>query len=248
MLSNLARGLAMGMIAVLVLLAAGTGHAAEKLNQDVSVAVLPFEVNAGDDLSYLKDSLPELLADRLKEAGFKVIAPDEVSKKIADKGYTQFDPDKAREIALLAGAQFSVYGSLNQIGENLTIDARLVDAYAKGPGKKLSVTKKGLINLLPAVDSLVDRMRMDLLRLDIVSEIDVEGTKVLDKDVVLMRMTMQKGDMITAKSINTALKNVYDLGYFDDVRVRVEDADDGKKVVFVVKEKPRIQPIGVRGA
>jgi outer membrane protein insertion porin family len=248
MLSNLARGLAMGMIAVIVLLAAGTGHAAEKLNQDVSVAVLPFEINAGDDLSYLKDSLPELLTDQLKEAGFKVIQPEEIGRMVADKGYTQFDPDKAREIALLAGAQFSVYGSLNQIGQNLTIDARLVDAYAKGPGKKISVTKKGLINLLPAVDALVARMRMDLLRLDIVSQIDVEGTKVLDKDVVLMRMTMQKGDMITAKSINTALKNVYDLGYFDDVRVRVEDADDGKKVVFVVKEKPRIQAIGVRGA
>ncbi|EGB13843.1 outer membrane protein assembly complex, YaeT protein [Pseudodesulfovibrio mercurii] len=248
MLSNLARGLAMGVIATIVLLAAGTGHAAEKLNQDVSVAVLPFEVNAGDDLSYLKDSLPELLSDRLKEAGFKVIAPEEVSRMVGDKGYTQFDPDKAREIALLAGAQFSVYGSLNQIGENLTIDARLVDAYAKDPGKKISVTKKGLINLLPAVDALVDRMRMDLLRLDIVSEVDVEGTKVLDKDVVLMRMTMQKGDMITAKSVNTALKNVYDLGYFDDVRVKLEDAEDGKKVVFVVKEKPRIQAIGVRGA
>jgi outer membrane protein insertion porin family len=248
MLSNLARGLAMGVIASFVLLAAATGHAAEKLNQDVSVAVLPFEVNAGDDLSYLKDSLPELLTDRLREAGFKVIEPEEVARMVTDKGYTQFDPDKAREIALLAGAQFSVYGSLNQIGENLTLDARLVDAYASDAGKKISVTKQGLINLLPAVDALVDRMRMDLLRLDIVSEVDVEGTKVLDKDVILMRMTMQKGDMITAKSINTALKNVYDLGYFDDVRVRLDDAEDGKKVVFVVKEKPRIQAIGVRGA
>ncbi|WP_207259569.1 outer membrane protein assembly factor BamA [Desulfovibrio sp. Huiquan2017] len=248
MLSNLVRGLAMGVIATFVLLAAATGHAAEKLNQDVSVAVLPFAVNAGDDLSYLKDSLPELLADRLKEAGFKVIAPEEVARMVHDKGYTQFDPDKAREIALLAGAQFGVYGALNQIGENLTIDARLIDAYTSDSGKKISVTKKGLINLLPAVDALVDHMRMDLLRLDIVSEVDVEGTKVLDKDVVLMRMTMQKGDTITAKSINTALKNVYDLGYFDDVRVRVEDGDEGKKVVFVVKEKPRIQAIGVRGA
>jgi outer membrane protein insertion porin family len=248
MLSNFARGLAMGMIAVFILLAAGTGHAAEKINQDVSVAVLPFEVNAGDDLSYLKDSLPELLTDRLKEAGFRVIAPEEVGRVIADKGYTRFDPDKAREIAQASKAQFAVYGSLNQIGENLTIDGRLVDAYANDTGKKISVTKQGLINLLPAVDALVGRMRMDLLRLDIVSEIDVEGTKVLDKDVVLMRMTMQKGDMVTAKSINTALKNVYDLGYFDDVRVRLDDVEDGKKVVFVVKEKPRIQAIGVRGA
>jgi len=248
MLSNLVRGLAMGVVATLVLLASGAAHAAEKINQDVSVAVLPFEVNAGEDLSYLRESLPELLKDRLVEAGFKVVDPKEVARLIAEKGYTRFDPQKARELALASGAQFSVYGVLNQIGEDLAIDGRLVDAYADDTGKKISVTKKGLINLLPAVDALVDRMRMDLLRLDIVAKVDVEGTKVLDKDVVLMRMTMQKGDMITGKAINTALKNVYDLGYFDDVRVKVEDADDGKNVIFVVKEKPRIQAIGVRGA
>ncbi|WP_272701342.1 outer membrane protein assembly factor BamA [Desulfovibrio sp. Fe33] len=248
MLSNFVRGLAMGVVATLVLFVSGAAHAAEKLNQDVSVAVLPFDVNAGEDLSYLKESLPELLKDRLTEAGFKVVDPKEVARLVAEKGYARLDPQKARELALLAKAQFSVYGVLNQIGEDLAIDARLIDAYADDTGKKISVTKKGLINLLPAVDALVDRMRMDLLRLDIVSKVDVEGTKVLDKDVVLMRMTMQKGDMITGKAINTALKNVYDLGYFDDVRVKVEDAEDGKNVIFVVKEKPRIQAIGVRGA
>ena len=137
---------------------------------------------------------------------------------------------------------------MNQIGDSLSLDASLVDALASGSGKRISVSKDGLINLLPAVDSLVDRMRMDLLRQDVVAEIDVDGTKVLDKEVVLMRITLQKGDILTAKTINTALKNVYDLGYFDDVQVRVENVEDGKKVVFAVKEKPRIQAVTVRGS
>ncbi|WP_231856560.1 outer membrane protein assembly factor BamA [Pseudodesulfovibrio piezophilus] len=151
-------------------------------------------------------------------------------------------------MALQAGAGFSVYGTLNQIGDDLTLDARLVDSYEQKPGKKITVKEQGLINLLPAVDGLVDRMKMDLLRLDIIAEVDVEGTKVLDKDVVLMRLTLQKGDMLTAKAVNTALKNIYDLGYFDDVEVKVDTVPDGKKVLFVVEEKPRIQALGVRGA
>ncbi|MCJ2163991.1 MULTISPECIES: outer membrane protein assembly factor BamA [unclassified Pseudodesulfovibrio] len=248
MLINLVRKFAIGVIVTVILGSAGAVFASDDLTQDVSVAVLPFEVNAGDDLSYLKDSLPELLTDRLREAGFKVIEPEEIRRLVGEKGITQFEPKSARELALLSGAEFSVYGSLNQLGDNLTLDARLIDAYANTPGKKISVTKEGLINLLPAVDALVDRMRMDLLRLDIVSEIDVEGTKVLDKEVILMRMTMQKGDMITAKSVNTALKNIYDLGYFDDVTVKVDSVEDGKKVILVVKEKPRIQALGVTGA
>ncbi len=96
--------------------------------------------------------------------------------------------------------------------------------------------------------NLSTEMKMDLLRLDIIAEVEVEGTKVLDKDVVLMRLTLQKGDMLTAKAVNTALKNIYDLGYFDDVEVKVDTIPDGKKVIFVVEEKPRIQALGVKGS
>jgi len=248
MLISRVRSFIIGVIVTLLFsFPAGVG-AADNVTQDVKVAVLPFTVNAGDDLSYLQDSLPELLTDRLSEAGFEVVDPAEINRLIDEKGISRVDTNSARELALFSGAGFSIYGSLNQIGDDLTLDARLVDAYGTTPGKKLSVTKEGLINLLPAVDELVDRMKMDLLRLDVIAEVDVQGTNVLDKDVVLMRLTLQKGDMLTAKSVNTALKNIYDLGYFDDVEVKVDTIPDGKKVIFVVEEKPHIQALGVRGS
>lgn len=248
MLNNPARFFATCVIALFILATASVVQAQDNLTEDVSVAVLPFEVNAGEDLSYLKDSLPELLTDRLREAGFSVVDPAEVRNLVVNQALDKFDPENARVLAKLAGAEFSVYGSLNQIGDSLKLDARLIDVLASDSGKKISVSKDGLINLLPAVDALVDQMRMDLLRQDIVAEIEVLGTQVLDKEVVLMRMTMQKGDMLTAKAVNMALKNIYDLGYFDDVRVTVGNIEDGKKVTFNVKEKPRIQAVVVRGA
>ena len=236
------------MMVALLLVLPGAGRAAADVTQDVKVAVLPFVINAGDDLSYLKDSLPELISDRLRESGFQTVEPAEVARLVEEKGVTSVSVKTARELALLAGATVAVYGSLNQIGDDLTLDARLVEAYNTDSGKKISVNKEGLINLLPAVDSLVDQMRVGLLKSDVIAEVDVEGTKVLDKDVVLMRLTLQKGDMLTAKSVNTALKNIYDLGYFDDVEVKVETVPEGKKVIFDVKEKPRIQALGVKGA
>lgn len=245
---SLFRSYLIGFLAAVLLFTASTSQAAQNVSQDVKVAVLPFTINAGEDLAYLQDSLPELIADRLGEAGFQVVNSDVVDKLIADKGITSIDSGVAKELALQSGAAFSIYGDLNQIGENLSLDARLIDAYSDDPAKKISVTKEGLINLLPAVDALVERMRMDLLRLDVIGEVDVEGTKVLDKDVVLMRLTLQKGDLLTAKTVNTALKNIYDLGYFDDVRVKVTPADEGKRVTFVVEEKPRILAVGVTGA
>ncbi|WP_243546086.1 outer membrane protein assembly factor BamA [Pseudodesulfovibrio tunisiensis] len=245
--ANRFRVLVAGVLATLLLGFASIGAAAD-ISGDVKIAVMPFTVNAGEELSYLKDSLPELFSDRLHEAGFEVVDQAEVKRIMAEKGFAAVTPDAAREVALLSGAGFAVFGTFNQIGDDLTIDARLVESYGTKPARKVAVTEQGLINLLPAVDAVVDRMKMTLLKQDVIADVQVEGTKVLDKEVVLMRLTLRKGDLLTGKAVNTALKNIYDLGYFDDVTVKVEDTSEGKNVIFDVKEKPRIQAVGVRGA
>lgn len=218
------------------------------VNQDVKVAVLPFEIYAGDDLAYLKESLPELLSDKLSESGFDVVAQNDVITLLREKNTITLTDKNSRETALLLGAGFSIYGTFNQIGETLTIDARIVDAFGEDEPKKVVVTKEGLINLLPAVDELVLKMRSGLLRQDVIAEVDVSGAKVLDKEVVLMRLPLAKGDLMTAKSINEALKSIYDLGYFDDVKVKVTDVSGGKRVAFEIIEKPRIQAISILGS
>ena len=37
------------------------------------------------------------------------------------------------------------------------------------------------------------------------------------------------------------------MGYFDDIRIDVENEPDGKKVLFTVKEKPTIRDIVIKG-
>ena len=56
MLISRVRSLVIGVIVTLLSITASVVHAADNVAQDVKVAVLPFVINAGDDLSYLKDS------------------------------------------------------------------------------------------------------------------------------------------------------------------------------------------------
>jgi outer membrane protein insertion porin family len=117
-----------------------------------------------------------------------------------------------------------------------------VDPFGLKQPMPVSVSKDGLINLLPAVDELVARMKGDLMGLDRVVDIEVEGNVALDREVVLMRLTTKKGDTVDFKTINTDVKTVYDLGYFDDVKAVLRDASGGKKLIVRVVEKRRIRP------
>ncbi len=215
--------------------------------QAVTVAVLPFGVNADPELAYLKSSLPDLVAEKLRDAGFNVVPAEAVDQALHKKATETLDLKTAKELALLTGANYAVYGSFSQLGESLSLDARVVEAFDARPPSQIFVTKDGLINLLPAVDELVERMRLDLLRKERIAELDVEGNIVLDKDVVLMRLTIHKGDVFDVKAINAEVHRIFDLGYFEDVKVVVRDVSGGKKLVFVVEEKPLIQALGTKG-
>lgn len=244
--SNRLRTLFFSVLALVCL--AGPAVAQTPLaEKPVTIAILPFEVNAGQDLAYLQDSLPNLLADRLKSAGLNVVPADRVTAAMQGKRQGFPDDAKAREIALLTGAGYALIGSFNQLGELLSLDARLVDAFNLKETQPIQVSRQGLINLLPAVDALVTQVQAGVLGSQTVVDIAVEGTHTLDKEVVLLHLRTAKGETFSPATVNADIKNIYDLGYFDDVMAKVADVPGGKKITMVVSEKPRIQAISVEG-
>ncbi len=211
------------------------------------VLVLPFEVNASSELAYLKAGLPKLLRDRLDSMGFEMItfARMEEALKALDEEY--LDIRTVRDLALQTGAEYAVYGSFSQAGEAISVDARLVEAYGLKPVKPIFVAKQGLINVLPAVDELAEKIRLELLSKDVIQEIEVRGNKYIEKDVVLLRLSTQKGDIYDPGKADQDLRRIFDLGYFEDVQVALEDVPGGKRIIFIVTEKPRIGVIDVEG-
>ncbi|ACV69515.1 outer membrane protein assembly factor BamA [Desulfohalobium retbaense] len=216
--------------------------------EDTALVVLPFEINAEQNLDYLGQDLPEMLRGKLRDKGFAVRSQEDTLRLLQQEEVEFLNLERARDLALLGKAQYAIYGSLSQVGTNLSLDARLVEATGLKQPTPFFVVKEGLINLMPAVEELADKVADQILRKEKISEIKVEGNEILDDDVVLMRLRLQEGDTYDPKAINTEVKRLYQLGYFDDVRVEVEETREGKEVVFQVQEKPLIQAIGVKGA
>ena len=239
-----------GLLALTLALTALLAPVAASAQPDtgkIKIVVLPFEVNAGPELDYLKDSLPELLGERLKGDGFSLVDQETVGKLIDEHEVEFLDLATAKDMALLTGANWAVYGSFSQVGETISLDVRLVEAYGVKPVKPLFVVQEGLLNAVPAIEDLPAKIRLELLRKERIESVDVEGAQILDKEVVLLRVRTKKGDIYEPKALNAEIKSIYELGYFDDVQVRVDDLPEGMGVTFVVKEKPRIQVVDVLG-
>ena len=212
------------------------------------VIVLPFAVNAGPDLAYLEESLPKMLRDRLTDMGFQVVSEEETLSLLQEQQIEYLDLNVAKDMALLAGAGHAVYGSFSQVGESISLDTRLVEAYGVAEPKPFFVVKEGIINILPAIDETAAKIKLGMEQKDRIAAIDVRGNEILDDDVVLMRLKIQPGDAYDPKTVNAELKSLYDLGYFDDIEISMEESSEGKRLIITVKEKPLIQAISVQGA
>ena len=138
----------------------------------VKFVVLPFEINADQKLEYLDTKLPQMLSDRLLEMGFAVATQSEVAELIKKRNVTYVDMAVAKDLAVYGQAQYALYGSLSQVGQSISIDARLVDATGIKPTKAIYVSKQGAANVLPAIEELARKVKNAVFVSDVITEID----------------------------------------------------------------------------
>lgn len=234
--------------ALITLLFIASTALAEEQDKEVKIAVLVFEVNADPVTMSKLATVDQLLAQRLAERGFQVVPRATIYNLIKSQNIQYVDLEAAQKLAVRAGAQYAIYGSITQVGETLSLDARLVDAFGVNPPRPITVTQEGSLSVGPMVEELATKLSGTLLISDIITEIEVEGTETLDKDVVLMRLKIQKGDPFDESLLNDEVKRIFELGYFDDVKILADDVIDGKRITVQVVEKPRIAAISVIGA
>lgn len=76
-----------------------------------------------------------------------------------------------------------------------------------------------------------------------VKSIQIRGVKRIEESAVRGRLTLKVGDRYTGESIRTQIRLIYEMGFYEDVRIEAEPVPGGVAVVFVVKEKPFITEI-----
>ncbi len=80
-----------------------------------------------------------------------------------------------------------------------------------------------------------------------ITAIVVEGNESISKSLIISQIASNLGDVFSKENIEKDMKAVYDLGYFKDVKIKLESFRDGYKVVFEVVENLPIKEINIKG-
>ncbi|MBF0343353.1 MAG: outer membrane protein assembly factor BamA [Nitrospirae bacterium] len=81
----------------------------------------------------------------------------------------------------------------------------------------------------------------------LIKAIEIIGIKRIEEGAVKTKLSQKINQPLSKAAIDTDIKTIYKMGYFDDVKVETEFYEGGLKVIYRVKEKPTIVKINFDG-
>src|ERR1700758_3603353 len=82
---------------------------------------------------------------------------------------------------------------------------------------------------------------------DNVIRIDIKGNRRVETDLIRINISSKVGEPLSAEAVRRDIKNLYKLGFFEDVSAEVQRTPEGLVLIFSVKEKPVVVDVRIRG-
>jgi outer membrane protein insertion porin family len=213
--------------------------------ESLKVAVLPFEVKGSKDLSYLSDTISDAVKTHLQKDGAVIADLSMVSDLM--ETYNSEDIDIIRAIGIKSGADYVVWGKLNWLDDQFSIHADAIEPFKDTVLQSFVVEGGSIENLPIKVKELAGKISLKFFQKEKVAKVSIVGNKRIESDAIQRVISIAPGEMYITKALTQDLKNVYAMGYFEDIRIETEDSPEGKIVIFNVTEKPTIKKISFSG-
>jgi len=211
-----------------------------------NTAYLPFQIIAQEVDSSLIQRVDESLTNVLLINDFQMIARDRAEELI---DYDQWPPVETGLTAVAEATGFDnvAAGSLTIIGSQISVDLKVYDLLNPDDPRYFYKEAGSMAELELIVDQVIADVVSYTERDQLIGAITPEGNQRIDSGAILRKIQTKTGDTYNPSVLRDDLKAIYQMGYFDDVQIDVNDGDNGKVVTFRVVEKPAITSLTYTG-
>jgi len=231
-------------LGLLIVLLPGTARP----DAQVRVAVLPFVTHSETDMTYLQQAIPAMLASRLEETGEIAVADRPAVQELVQRfGWSGIDEEKAAVIGKRLRADFVITGTLTRIGASSSIDALIITTSAPGTPRRAYATTQDESTLAFEMSELATRINHIIFDKVMVADVQTRGNLFIEQDAILFAIETRKGRVFSPQVLQEDLRRIYQMGYFEDIKITTEETERGMVVMFDLKEKPQVRSVQISG-
>jgi outer membrane protein insertion porin family len=218
--------------------------AAESAADGADILFFPLKINTTEMATGQIDKVDRALYQALRVYNIPLLSRAEAEKRL------NYQTEWPLPIALIKTAvsnEYAALGTLNKFGKKISIDLVVYDMLAPAFPQYLFAQAESEADLNRALDELVRNTVKFTNKESIINEIIIKGNHKIDSGAILNHINNRSGDFYNPRQLRQSLKNVYKMGFFNDVRIEAEDTDSGKRVIFTVVEKDIINTLTITG-
>ena len=128
------------------------------------ILILPFKINASQDLTYIQEGLSDMLSSRLSWEGRVIVLDRFLARKAFDAAQGEFNNRSAREAGRALNADYVVFGSITMIGQNVSLDAAIISQIGDKPPITVSSQTKDLNGVMPQINSFAEKINSEIFQ------------------------------------------------------------------------------------
>lgn len=213
---------------------------------EANTLILPPKIHSPSELAQLVAVSDKALDEAARSKGFAVMPRGEAQQKFA---YDQWPPKpEALKSALSSPAVgFVAAGTLTRLGNQFSLDFVVHDLVGGAQPRFYYQTSDDEEGLKAAFSRMFSDVLSQTGQHSLIRSVAVAGNTRIDSGAVMRQIKTQAGDRYLPELLRADLKNIFQMGYFEDVQILVNDTEKGKEVTFQLKEKAVIAQITFEG-
>jgi outer membrane protein insertion porin family len=230
-------------LALLMLLACLLASPLEAAAQ--RIAVFPFDIYSERDATLLRNAIYNSMTLELgKIRTIQIVPREQFAPLVSGK---QADEALAVSVGKQIRADYVIVGSLTQLGNRVSLDAKAVTVETGAVITGLFAQGAGIENTGAFAAQLARDILARVSGKQVIARIDLTGNRRIESTVIYNVLKSAKGKIYSEEDLSSDIRAVYRTGYFTDVKADVTDAADGKVITFLLEERPFVNEIRIKG-
>lgn len=210
------------------------------------IIIFPFKVKARDAADTVSREMAAVLGAELsREDDVDILGGGQFDGAIKPR---RIDPKRLGRIASRVGAGIVAWGTITKLEDGNSLEVWVMDMNRSGKPRLFTTTGKDMQELVAGVKDLAVDIGAAVLERPKVGEVKIEGNRIVRNTTILNRLEMKPGTQFRRSAIGQDIRNIYDLGHFDDVKISAEKTPDGEvDLLITLKERPFVREIEIDG-
>lgn len=161
--------------------------------------------------------------------------------------YTSWPPsfERLAEFSDSLKTDYVMVGSLTMLGQKLSIDLAVYAIREGGTPHLFYKEAENFNGLERVLNELIGDVLAYSGKYYQIASVRVQGNSRIDSGAILRHVGSKPGDRYSSEQLSKDIKNIFKMGYFNDVQVSAADSVKGKEITFSVVEKDIIGQVAI---